>query len=332
LSRIRSAPIKAIGFHRFGGPGVLEELQLADPVAQAGQVRVKVHTFGVNQSDIRIRSGQVKTLFGQLGADYPSPPYVPGWEFYGEVDQVGPGVTTGAIGDAVVGLPLDVNGSVGGYGELVVTDSNSVVAAPRNVSAAAAGSFLMSALTAYGALETLALPSGATIAITGAAGTVGGFAIQLAKHYGLTVVADAQPSDMGRVRSAGADVIVERGSALSEQIRAHFPDGVDAVIDNALLHDQLVPAVRDGGVIATLLMYSAESARDIRWLPVKVTDHITDRMALENLRDLLEMGVLTTGVAFAQSATVNNAIEAHRMLARGGIRGRLVLDRRRLNA
>lgn len=296
--------------------------------AGPGQIRVKVQFAGVNPSDTLTRSGWSKPVFEQLGRVYPDPPYVPGWDFYGLVDQIGPGAESDlAVGDAVIGLPLDTKGDVGAYGEYVVTAVNSVVRTPTRVEPAAAASFLMNATTAYAALYDLALPAGSTVAITGAAGAVGIFVIQLAKRAGLRVIADAKDSDVQRVRAAGADVVVPRGDDVADRIRAEVPEGVDAVVDSALLGELVLPAIRDGGAIATLRLYKGDSVRDIRWILVHVTEFSANRAVLGELRDLLDQGVLTTEVARVLPATPAHAADAHRLVEAGGLRGRIVLSR-----
>lgn len=318
--------VKAIGFSRFGDPDVLRELDLADAVAGPGQIRVQVQYSGVNPSDTLTRSGWSKPVFEGLGRVYPDPPYVPGWDFYGRVNQIGSGTDTDlAVGDAVIGLPLDTKADVGAYGEYVVTVADSVVRAPHAVEPAAAGSFLMNATTAYAALHDLALAPGATIAVTGAAGAVGIFVIQLATRAGLRVIADAKDSDVSRVRAAGADVIVARGAGVADRIRAEVPGGVDAVIDCALVGESILPAIRDGGAIATLRLYRGDVERGIRWILVHVSEFSANHEVLEELRDLIDRGVLTTAVAKVLPATAGHAAEAHRLVEAGGLRGRIVL-------
>ena len=86
----------------------------------------------------------------------------------------------------------------------------------------------MNGLTAWLVLESMAVPGGGTIAVTGgAAGAFGGYVVQLAKTQGLTVVADAKDSDVALVTALGADEVVERGDDVASRIRAVAPDGVD---------------------------------------------------------------------------------------------------------
>jgi NADPH:quinone reductase len=250
--------------------------------------------------------------------------YVPGWDFSGIVDEVGAGAAEVPVkaGDRVVGLPIDsyINGP---YAQYIVTSAQSVVRAPINTDSVAAATFLMNALTAYSAFEALSLAQGSTVAVTGAAGALGQYVVELGKHYGFVVIADAKPSDEALVRRRGADHVVARGDDVAQRIREVAPTGVDGLIDCAALHDLIVPAVRDGGSIATPRWYSAANDRGITWHPVVVSDHTTRHDVLQELRDLVEAGVLSTPVA--ETLPAHQAALAHQKLEAGGVRGRIVL-------
>jgi NADPH:quinone reductase-like Zn-dependent oxidoreductase len=135
---------------------------------------------------------------------------------------------------------------------LIVVPVESVVRAPTGATAQAAATFLMNALTARLALDDLAISRGGTVAVTGAAGALGGFAIQLAKADGLFVVADAAAADAALVAGFGADEVVRRGDDVATRIRTVAPHGVDGVVDAALLHELVLPAIRDEGGIAVV--------------------------------------------------------------------------------
>ncbi|WP_369807330.1 zinc-binding dehydrogenase [Mycobacterium sp. 852002-51057_SCH5723018] len=256
------------------------------------------------------------------GGRYPDPPYVPGWDFCGVVDQAPAG---GPIrpGEQVIGLTLGPMGDVGAYAEYVVTDVRSVVRAPTNTTAVAASTLLMNALTAYAMLEAPAIPAGGTVAVTGAAGALGGYAIQLAKHQGLQVIADAAEADEKLVKGLGADIVVRRGDSLAEHIREAIPEGVDGVVDAALYNDAIAPAIRDGGAATSGRQHVGATERSIVWHKVSVDEHTTRTDVLNTLRDLAEAGTLTLRVAGTLPA--EQAAEAHRRLEAGGLRGRLVL-------
>jgi NADPH2:quinone reductase len=181
----------------------------------------------------------------------------------------------------------------------------------------------MNGLTARRTLDELALKPGDTLAVTGSAGAYGGYVIQLAKADGLRVIADASEADEGLVKSFGADVIVRRGPDIAARIREVAPDGVDALADGAVLDAAVLPAIKDGGGLATVRGWSGPTERDITILPTKVSDYITNQAALDRLREQAEQGVVTLRVA--GTFAPEDAAAAHRRLEAGGTRGRLVI-------
>lgn len=202
--------------------------------------------------------------------------------------------------------------------------ARSVVRAPHEASDATAATLPMNALTARRALDLMGLQPGQVLAVTGAAGALGGYIVQLAKADGLTLVADAAEKDRELVDSLGPDAVVDRGDDVAERILELYPARVDGLAD-ASVQDQLVlPAVRTGGSITTFRGYTGDGSRDLRVHPVMVVDVAEEREMLERLRDQAEQGVLTLRVADVLRA--GEAAEAHRQLEAGGVRGRLVLD------
>lgn len=317
--------MRAIGFRDFGSPEVFEVLELDEPHAGPGEVRIRVRAAAVNPSDAVSRSGEAKALMLSMDPEfrYPPPPWVVGWDVAGEVDEIGPGTETDlAVGDRAVGVvsPMTLRGA---YVEYLVVPAESAVPAPADVDDAAASTLPMNGLTARMALDKLALPAGATLAVTGAAGALGGYVIQLAKVDGLRVVADASEADEALVRELGADVVVRRGEDVAKHIREVAPDGVDALVDGAVQDEAVLAAVRDGGAIVTVRLYAGSSERGITWLPVFVGEYLRERDKLDGLCRQVEQGALTPRVAATYPA--EQAAEAHRRMQAGGVRGRLVL-------
>jgi NADPH:quinone reductase-like Zn-dependent oxidoreductase len=183
----------------------------------------------------------------------------------------------------------------------------------------------MNGLTARAALDLLALESGQLLAVTGSAGAVGGYAIQLAKADGLRVVADAAPADEAVVKALGADTVLPRGDDFVSCVRDVCPSGVDGLVDAALLEASVLDAVRDGGGMATLRGFDGTGPADrgIRFFPVYVRNYAQEHTMLDRLRSLAEAGTLTLRVARVLPA--DQAPEAHRLLEARGVRGRLVL-------
>jgi NADPH:quinone reductase-like Zn-dependent oxidoreductase len=215
------------------------------------------------------------------------------------------------------------DGSRGAYAEQVVVPAESVVRAPHGASDIQAASLPMNGLTARLALDTLDLEPGQTVAITGAAGAVGGYAVQLAKADGLRVVADASEHDEALIKDLGADVVLRRGAEYPGRVRAEVPEGVDGLVDAASLGALAARAVRDGGRVVTLLGYDGPGERGIAYEPIVVFRYARERAKLDRLRQQVEDGLVTLRVA--KSFPAEQATEAHRLLAAGGVRGRLVL-------
>ncbi|MEV0109802.1 NADP-dependent oxidoreductase [Nocardia sp. NPDC050799] len=312
--------MRAVGCRHFGGPDVLEVVELPEPEPGEGEVRIRVHTAAVNPTDLILRAGAMPLR----GRTIPGPPHIPGMDAAGVIDAVGPGVGGRlSVGDRVVALVDPFSGGGGAYAESIAVPAASVALAPAGVDMPAAATLVMNALTARAGLDALALEPGAIVAVTGAPGALGGYAVQLAKADGLRVVADAGPEDHELVRSFGADVVVGRGGGFVDAVRAEVPGGVDGLIDAALLAADVVPAVADGGKIASFRGWNGPAERGIGVFPVFVGSRASDTAAIQRLSDQAAAGALTLRVADIVPA--EQAAAAHARLSRGGMRGRLVL-------
>jgi NADPH:quinone reductase-like Zn-dependent oxidoreductase len=309
--------MRAVGVTEFGGPDALRIVEVECEPLGPGQVRLRVQAAAISPTDTHARSGAyahrdpVKT-----------PPWVPGMDLAGVVTEVGEGVDHLVVGDTAMGIVVPF-GPYGAYREDKVLSGNSVVRAPTGTTAVQACTLPMNGLTARMALDRMALAPGEVLAVTGAAGAFGGYVVQLAKADGLTVVADASEADEQLVRDLGADVVVRRGDDVAARIREHFPDGVDGLADGAVQDALVLPAVKDGGAMATVRGYRGDGQRGVRVLPNQVARAAEDRAGLDRLRQQVEDGVLTLRVA--RTFPAEQAAEAHRTLERGGVRGRLVL-------
>lgn len=308
--------MRAAGVTEFGGPGALHIVELPDPEAGPGELRIRVHAAAVNPTDAGLRSGRRPT-------DLP-PPYVPGMDVAGVLEQIGPRVTTDLqVGGHVMAIVVP-HGSHGGYSERIVVPAESVTGVPAGASDAEAATLPMNGLTTRQALDLLDLKPGQTLAVSGAVGAVGGYAIQLGKADGLRVIADAADKDQALVTELGADIVVQRGPDFAKRVRQAVPDGADGAIDAALLNESIAPAVRDGGRIATLRGFTGSAERGITWHPVTVRTYAREHDKLNRLRQQVEAGQVTLRVA--QTLPADQAAEAHRILEAGGTRGRLILE------
>jgi NADPH:quinone reductase len=309
--------MRAVGITRFGEADVLEIVDLPVPEPGEGEVRIKVAAATVNPSDTAQRAG----AFGPP-PNRPDPPYVPGWELAGVVDAAGPGVSW-QPGDRVLAIVFPYGGGTGAQSEYVVVSADSVARVPDSVSLAQGATLPMNGLTARLVLDKLGLLPGQTIAVTGAAGAVGGYVTELAAREGLRVIGDASPADAELVKRLGADIVVPRGPDVAAAIRQAVPDGVDAVVDTALIGPAVLPAVRDGGQLIAVRPFAGETERGITITLVFVAEYVNETGKLAALAQLVADGELTLRVAAEIPA--EHAAEAHRRLEAGGTRGRLVL-------
>jgi NADPH:quinone reductase-like Zn-dependent oxidoreductase len=259
--------MRAVTFSRLGGPEVLEVSDLPEPKPGPGEVRIRVAAATVNPTDISFRSGrQLSTA--QLAEMGVRPPYVPGMEFAGVVDAVGEGARW-RQGERVMAIVNPRRPGGGAQAELVVVPSASVARVPEGTSLEAAATLPMNGLTVRLALDRLGLKPGQTLAVTGAAGGVGG------------------------------------------------------LIDAAVLDGAALPAIRDGGKLATVRGFAGPSERGITIEPVRVLSYVENHDALDRLGRLVAEGRLTLRVA--ETFPPERAADAQRKLAAGGTRGRLLI-------
>jgi len=302
-----------------GGPEVLQVVDVPAVEAGPGQVRIRNYAAAVNPTDVVARNG----MRAEVQKKDP-PPYVPGMDAAGIVDQIGEGVTTGIkVGDRVMAMVVP-NAAHGAYREQIVLDQSAVVRAPEGISHVEACTLPMNGLTARLSLDLLGLKSGQVLAVTGGPGAYGGYVIQLAKAEGLVVIADSADSDRALLGSLGADIIVSRGEGFSAKIREHFSDGVDGLADGALLNELAIDAVKDGGSFTAIRGFKGKEQRDIRFTATWVTRYDGAYEKLDLLREQVEKGVLTLRVA--DSVAPKDAAISHERLEQGGTRGRMVIE------
>jgi len=310
--------MRGVGVFEFGGPEVLKVVDLPEVHAGPGEVRIRVHGATVNPTDTVLRDGSRAEALKQI-----PPPYIPGMDAAGVIDEIGDPAATGfRVGDPVMAMVIPT-GTHGAYRESIVLAADAVARAPSGASHAEASTLPMNGLTARLSLDQLALRPGQTLAVTGAAGCYGGYVVQLAKAAGVRVIADASEKDEQLVADLGADVVVRRGDDIAARIRAVAPDGVDALADGAVQRELAVGAVRDGGSFASVRGWRGDGQRGITFHVTMVRDYDHRADLLEELRRQVEAGEVTLRIA--ATYVPEDAPEAHRRLEAGGTRGRCVI-------
>jgi NADPH:quinone reductase len=305
--------MRAAVVRKIGGPEVVEVLEVPLPEPGFFEVRVKVAAAALNPADAAVWSGY-------LGSVGEGEHVGLGLDAAGTIDAVGQGIGL-EVGTPVIVFDSGTMVPTKAQAEYLVTGLNSIAPAPAGMDLTLASTLPLNTMTASLALDHLRLRPRDTLLITGAAGAVGGYAVELARTQGARIVAQGLPEDEDFLRARGATWFVPRDEVLSEAVRRFVPQGVDGVLDAAALGDVALAAVRDGGIFVSV-------RGDVLPSPERgVTVHHTvagpEGTRLSYLSALAEVGLLTPRVA--EVYPLAQAAEAHARLARGGLRGRIVL-------
>ncbi len=307
----------AIRMHAIGGPDVLRLEQVPVPSPGPGQVLIRTRFAGLNPVDWKVREGPA--FLERMGVPLP---IIPGWDTAGDVVALGEGVSKFAVGDAVFGMPHFPK-PAGCYAEFVAAAATDVEQKPANLPYDEAAAVPLAGLTAWQALDAMALPAGATLLVQAAAGGVGHLAVQLAKQRGLRVIGTCSARNVEFVRSLGADEGVDYTAGPIE----HHVRDVDAVLDPLGLAAQTfsVSLVKRGGIVLTIVGLAPETiaaaeARGVRTERILV--HPAEAQ-LAAIRDRLADGSLRVHVG--KTYPLADAGEAQVYSKAGRARGKIVL-------
>ncbi|GAA2430256.1 NADP-dependent oxidoreductase [Streptomyces macrosporus] len=300
--------MKAAAINSFGGPEVVELLEVETPTAGPGQVRVRVKAAGIQASDCAVRGGWAPP--GQTLAF----PQKIGNEFAGIVDQVGEGVDGFEVGSEVLGWAL-----LSCHAEYLVVPTDQIVEKPAEMPWEVAGVLSASGQTAHTALERLKVGEGDTLLVHAAAGGVGTVAVQLARVYGADVIGTASPRNHDYLRSLGATPVAY-GEGLVERVRDLAPKGVTAILDGAggEALDASVELLEDRGRIGTLVGF--DRVEELGILGIFSQRSVT---RLKALVDLYVQGRLH--IEIARAYPLERAADAHREVETRHVRGKLVI-------
>lgn len=312
--------MKAVTFTEFGGPEVLRITDKPDPVPGADEVTVAVTASVVNPTDLMTLGG----LRAKLMADL-TPPYTAGMDFSGRVVAVGEDVTSVRAGQPVIGVASPRSPGGGAHAQTVGVPAASVSPVSEDVDLVAAATVPMNALTGLLSLEQLGLRAGQSLLVTGATGMLGSLSAELALLDGLDVVANAAEKDRDFLAGLGIKTVLPRDEGLAEALREAYPDGVDGMIDGALIGREVSALVRDGGgVVSPRASYTIEDPR-LKVDYVQVTRGVQDQGKIRRIATLLDRGALTPRVAPGGVFPFTEAAAAYAMAAGGGFRGRVVI-------
>ncbi|MEF2073672.1 NADP-dependent oxidoreductase [Consotaella aegiceratis] len=299
--------MKAIQFNDYGGADVLRVVEIDEPHARAGQVRIAVRVAGVNPSDWKRRAGLYRA-FEEVAF-----PAGVGVEASGVVDEVGAGVSNVRVGDAVFGFG---QGTVAQYAVLTHWAPK-----PDDLPFEVAGGLPVVVETASRSLDQVGVKAGETLLVSGAAGGIGSAVLQFARHRGIVVVGTASAHNHDYLRELGA-IPTTYGPGLKDRVGALAPKGVDAALDLAGsgIISELIDIVGDPSRVVSVADFTApQYGARFSAGPPKDPERILSDVARLWRRGLFLMRV-------NQVFPLERTAEAHEVSAKGHATGKLVVS------
>lgn len=306
--------MKAMLLTGHGGPEMLRFGEAPDPQAGPGDVVVDIHAASVNGADPKVRRGGGRYKLDRF-------PHILGRDFSGIVSEVGAGVTDFKVGDAVFGVTDQ--GIEGAYAEKLAIKAAIVAKKPAALSHAEAAALGLISLTALTAIEDTAhLKKGETALIQGGAGGVAGFAVQLAKHLGATVITTASVANHAYVRGLGADRVIDYNK---EDFTAVGPV-CDVVFDTVggNVRAGCYKVLKSGGRLVWIAPAPDGFVPDRKDVQTLRPDVKRDRAHLEHMLALYAAGAIKPPVIHRYKLA--DAAEAHCISEGRHLQGKLVFE------
>ncbi|MEU8495979.1 NADP-dependent oxidoreductase [Streptomyces lavendulae] len=299
--------MRAARFHEYGGVENLVIEEAPHPHPRPGEIRVRVTAASVNPIDWKLRAG---TLHQLIPLELPA---IPGRDAAGVVDEIGDGVQGVGIGDRVFGL----GGVTGATAELVVLSA--WAHAPETWNDEQAAGAGLAAVTAMGGLNALGSLAGRTLLVEGAAGGVGGAAVEIAVAQGATVIGTASERNHEFLTSLGA-VPTTYGPGLAQRLSVLAPRGVDIALDTAASGslEDLVAITGNPTRVVTV----ADHAGGQR-LGTHVVNAENNSTLLSVAAELGRQGRYTPRIE--QAYPLERIADAHAHAERGRTRGKIVI-------
>jgi len=311
--------MRAAVVSEFGGPECIGIEDLPKPVPGEGEVRVRVHYAPVNPTDLMLRSGLQAAAFQAVPQ-----PWIPGLEFAGVIDEIDSPQDGLDVGDAVMGIVSPRRAQGGSQAEYVIVPRDAIAAAPQELGLEAASMIPMNGLTAAMIIDQLEPSSSKTVLVTGGAGVLGGYVIQLARRAGMSVIGHGRPADLALLKELGATSVVSGDEDLAESVTKLAPGGVDGLVDTALLGTQAEDLLRDGGISVQVLPRKLPENPRILRRSVNVLNAYESPGSLTAKVRARGLDVLTPRVA--SIVPLDEVSHAHQLVEQGGLRGRIILD------
>ena len=305
--------MKAIQIPHYGGADVLRLVEIDRPVPRDGEVLIRVKAASLNPVDSKIRNGYLKDIV-------PLPlPLVPGWEASGVVAESR--LARFHQGDEVVTrVPFQ---RAGAYAEYMLAGEGEVVFKPRELSFIEAATLPIVAGAAYTLLYKLAaVKAGERVFLLGAGGSVGLYAVQMAKALGATVIGTATGEDMDVLRGLGIDEVVD-------YTIPGYLDGVrniDLVLDfvGGPAQEASMSVVRKNGLLLSTVNPPSADKAAAAGIRASFAQTNLDRTVMENVLDRAARGEIKGRIG--KVLPLEQAAEAQRLMDGRSVGGKIVLE------
>jgi len=317
--------LKAIVCTKYGPPEVLQLKEVEKPTPKDNELLIRIHATTVTSGDVRLRSSTWAPWFWlpariMFGLTRPRKA-IPGNELAGEIEAVGKDITKFKVGDQIYGIIWNVSFG-GANAEYICLPENEVAIKPANMTYEEAAAAPIGGLTALVLLRKGKIQSGQKVLVVGASGSVGTFAVQLAKYFGAAVTGVCSTTNIEMVKSLGADKVIDYSKDDFTRSGQTYDIIFDAVMKSSF--SRCKSSLKQRGVFITvdwpLLQALWTSIVGSRKVVFGTANRIED---LSFLRELIEAGKIKSVID--RCYPLEQTAEAHKYVDKGRKKGNVVI-------
>ncbi|MDO8530195.1 MAG: NADP-dependent oxidoreductase [bacterium] len=305
--------MKAAQITQFGGPEVIEIVEIEKPKPLPGQVLVKVYASSINPIDYKVRQGMIPSM---------KFPFTLGSDIAGVVTEIGEGVEGFAVGNKVYGQAISLAGASGAFAEFAAVSAKNIAKMPDAIDFNEAAAMVLAGVSAVQALtEHIKLVAGQRILIHGGAGGIGSITIQIAKHLGAHVATTATGSGIEFVKKLGADEVIDYKVQKFEELLS----GYDAVFDTigGEVYEKSFKVLKKNGIIISMVAADEKKLASQYGVTAIIQSTKVNSENLNKLAELIEKKVVRPHID--KIYPIDNIKEAFQEAEAGQVLGKIVI-------